>query len=79
MGNEQTLASGGAHRGKIGQRVAYAFGNLGQSAFYNALSTYFIVYVTSCPVLRRRKRRRSQTDRRYHQPCRHHPYRGDFH
>ena len=48
MGNEQTLASGGAHRGKIGQRVAYAFGNLGQSAFYNALSTYFIVYVTSC-------------------------------
>ena len=48
MGNERTLASGGAHRGKIGQRVAYAFGNLGQSAFYNALSTYFIVYVTSC-------------------------------
>lgn len=29
MGNEQTLANGGAHRGKIGQRVAYAFGNLG--------------------------------------------------
>lgn len=48
MGNEQTLANGDAHRGKIGQRVAYAFGNLGQSAFYNALSTYFIVYVTSC-------------------------------
>ena len=48
MGNEQTFASGGAQRGKIGQRVAYAFGNLGQSAFYNALSTYFIVYVTSC-------------------------------
>ena len=48
MGNEQTLANGGAHRGKIGQCVAYAFGNLGQSAFYNALSTYFIVYVTSC-------------------------------
>ena len=48
MGNEQTLANGGARRGKIGQRVAYAFGNLGQSAFYNALSTYFIVYVTSC-------------------------------
>ena len=48
MGNEQTLANGGAQRGKIGQRVAYAFGNLGQSAFYNALSTYFIVYVTSC-------------------------------
>ena len=28
-------------------RMAYAFGNVGQSAFYNALSTYFIVYVTS--------------------------------
>ena len=28
-------------------RTAYAFGNVGQSAFYNALSTYFIVYVTS--------------------------------
>ena len=24
-------------------RMAYAFGNVGQSAFYNALSTYFIV------------------------------------
>ena len=29
------------------RRAAYAFGNLGQSAFYNALSTYFVVYVTS--------------------------------
>ncbi|MEE1294625.1 MAG: MFS transporter, partial [Bifidobacterium merycicum] len=47
MGNETSIANGGK-RGKIGQRVAYAFGNLGQSAFYNALSTYFIVYVTSC-------------------------------
>lgn len=28
------------------QRAAYAFGNLGQSAFYNALSSYFMVYVT---------------------------------
>lgn len=34
-------------RSGIGQRVAYALGNLGQAAFYNALSTYFIVYVTS--------------------------------
>lgn len=25
------------------RRAAYAFGNLGQSAFYNALSTYFVV------------------------------------
>lgn len=36
-----------ARRGGVGQRVAYAIGNLGQAAFYNALSTYFIVYVTS--------------------------------
>ena len=27
--------------------VAYALGNFGQSAFYNALSTYFVVYVTN--------------------------------
>lgn len=30
----------------IRQKVAYAFGNFGQSAFYNALSTYFVLYVT---------------------------------
>ncbi|WP_245819442.1 glycoside-pentoside-hexuronide (GPH):cation symporter, partial [Bifidobacterium tissieri] len=29
------------------QHIVYAFGNLGQSGFYNALSTYFVVYVTS--------------------------------
>lgn len=27
--------------------MAYALGNFGQSAFYNALSTYFVVYVTN--------------------------------
>ena len=47
MGNTTTTANGTARRGKLGQRVAYACGNLGQSAFYNALSTYFVVYVTS--------------------------------
>ncbi|MFR2314286.1 MAG: MFS transporter, partial [Bifidobacterium sp.] len=47
MSNTTTTANGTARRGKIGQRVAYACGNLGQSAFYNALSTYFVVYVTS--------------------------------
>ncbi|BAR04848.1 glycoside/pentoside/hexuronide transporter [Parascardovia denticolens DSM 10105 = JCM 12538] len=31
----------------LAQRTAYAFGNLGQSAFYQALSTYFIVFVTN--------------------------------
>lgn len=25
-------------------RASYAFGNLGQAAFYNALSTYFVTY-----------------------------------
>ncbi|PJM73797.1 MFS transporter [Bifidobacterium primatium] len=31
----------------IGRRICYAVGNLGQAAFYNVLSTYFVVYVTS--------------------------------
>ena len=48
MSNATTTADGEVRRGKLGQRIAYACGNLGQSAFYNALSTYFIVYVTSC-------------------------------
>ena len=48
MSNVTTTADGEVRRGKLGQRIAYACGNLGQSAFYNALSTYFIVYVTSC-------------------------------
>ena len=43
-----TAADGGVRKGKLGQRIAYACGNLGQSAFYNAMSTYFVVYVTSC-------------------------------
>ncbi len=34
-------------KGSLLSRVAYSFGNVGQSAFYNAMSTYFIVYVTS--------------------------------
>lgn len=32
---------------RIGQRIVFAFGNLGQAAFYQALSTYFVVYVTN--------------------------------
>ena len=43
-----TAVDGGVRKGKLGQRIAYACGNLGQSAFYNAMSTYFVVYVTSC-------------------------------
>ena len=35
-------------RYNAGQRIAYACGNLGQAAFYNAMSTYFVTYVTSC-------------------------------
>lgn len=48
MSNATTTADDEVRRGKLGQRISYACGNLGQSAFYNALSTYFIVYVTSC-------------------------------
>ena len=47
MSNATTTADDEVRRGKLGQRIAYACGNLGQAAFYNALSTYFIVYVTS--------------------------------
>ena len=43
MGN----GNNGSKGGNLLSRVAYSFGNVGQSAFYNALSTYFIVYVTS--------------------------------
>ena len=47
MSNETTTADGGVRKkGKLGQRIAYACGNLGQSAFYNAMSTYFVTYVT---------------------------------
>ena len=43
MGN----GNNGSKGGNLLSRVAYSFGNVGQSAFYNALSTYFVVYVTS--------------------------------
>ena len=42
---EETTAA--TKSGGIGRRICYAIGNFGQSAFYNALSTYFVVYVTS--------------------------------
>ena len=48
MSNENTAVGDVRKKGGLGQRIAYAFGNLGQAAFYNAMSTYFIVYVTSC-------------------------------
>lgn len=58
MSNETTTADGGVRKkGKLGQRIAYACGNLGQSAFYNAMSTYFIVYVTGCLCSRALTRR----------------------
>ena len=34
-------------RNKLVEMISFALGNLGHSAFYGALSTYFIVYVTS--------------------------------
>ena len=36
-----------ARHGLIRQRAAFAFGNLGQAAFYNAMSTFFMTYVTT--------------------------------
>ena len=48
MSNENVADGDVRKKGGLGQRIAYAFGNLGQAAFYNAMSTYFIVYVTSC-------------------------------
>ena len=44
MSNETTTADSGVRKkGKLGQHIAYACGNLGQAAFYNAMSTYFIL------------------------------------
>ncbi|WP_065474851.1 glycoside-pentoside-hexuronide (GPH):cation symporter [Bifidobacterium longum] len=48
MSNENAADGDVRKKGGLGQRIAYACGNLGQAAFYNAMSTYFIVYVTSC-------------------------------
>ena len=48
MSNENAAVGDVRRKGGLGQRIAYACGNLGQSAFYNAMSTYFVVYVTSC-------------------------------
>ena len=48
MSNENVADGDVRRKSGFGQRIAYAFGNLGQAAFYNAMSTYFIVYVTSC-------------------------------
>ena len=48
MSDENIVVGDVRKKGGLGQRIAYAFGNLGQAAFYNAMSTYFIVYVTSC-------------------------------
>lgn len=54
MSNETTTADGGVRKkGKLGQRIAYACGNLGQSAFYNAMSTYFHRLCHRLPVLGR--------------------------
>ena len=48
MSNENAADGDVRRKSGLGQRIAYACGNLGQAAFYNAMSTYFIVYVTSC-------------------------------
>lgn len=47
MSNENVADGDVRRKGGLGQRIAYACGNLGQAAFYNAMSTYFVTYVTS--------------------------------
>lgn len=47
MSNENAAVGDVRRKGGLGQRIAYACGNLGQAAFYNAMSTYFVTYVTS--------------------------------
>ena len=46
MSNENVADGDVRRKGGLGQRIAYACGNLGQAAFYNAMSTYFVTYVT---------------------------------
>ena len=46
-GESPDKAATGTKRTNLAQRIAYAFGNLGQAAFYNTMSTFFITYVTT--------------------------------
>ncbi|NMM93319.1 glycoside-pentoside-hexuronide (GPH):cation symporter [Bifidobacterium oedipodis] len=46
-GESPDKAATGTQRTNLAQRIAYAFGNLGQAAFYNTMSTFFITYVTT--------------------------------
>ena len=39
MSNENVADGDVRRKGGLGQRIAYACGNLGQAAFYNAMST----------------------------------------
>lgn len=45
--NQQVVTKKKLSWHQVNEGVAFALGNLGHSAFYGALSTYFIVYVTS--------------------------------
>lgn len=57
--------------------VAYALGNFGQSAFYNALSTYFVVYVTNS-LFSGVDKAVAQAHRHHHLADRDHSYRGNL-
>lgn len=46
MSNENVADGDVRRKGGLGQRIAYACGNLGQAAFYNAMSTYFVTYTS---------------------------------
>lgn len=49
-----TAVDGGVRKGKLGQRIAYACGNLGQSAFYNGHEHVLRCVRDQLPVLWRR-------------------------
>ena len=41
----------GAHKSWV-SRICYAIGNLGQAAYYNALSTFFVTYYAAQTLFR---------------------------
>ena len=53
MSNQAQASETQASKSGMGvrQKAAYGFGNFGQSAFYNALSTYFVLYVTQAMLV----------------------------
>ena len=65
----------GAHKSWV-SRICYAIGNLGQAAYYNALSTFFVTYYAAQTLFRDYEAEEATGDDRYHHGSRlHHPHR----